>query len=82
MASKITIKELHRTTGEYVRRAGASRIPVLVTDRGRPIAVLASLSLLKPRRRKRTLFADFKALMARVPGNDVLDDLAAVRGDR
>ena len=79
---KITIKELHQTTGEYVRRAGTSRSPVVVTDHGKPVAVLASLSLVKPRRRKRTLLPEFKALMAKPPGSDLMDDLDAVRGDR
>jgi len=82
MPPSITIKELHATTGEHVRRIGASRSPVLVTDRGQPVAVLGSPSLLKSRRRKRTLLPEFKALMARASGDDVLDDLAAVRGDR
>jgi len=82
MPASISIKELHKTTGEHVRRAGASRSPVLVTDRGEPVAVLASLALLKPRRRKRTLLPDYKALMAKAPGNDMLDDLDAVRGER
>jgi len=78
----ITIKELHQTTGEHVRRAGASRSPVVVTDHGKPVAVLASPSLLKLKRRKRTLLPEYKALMAKTPGNDVMDDLNAVRGDR
>jgi prevent-host-death family protein len=82
MSSRITIKELHATTGEHVRRARASRSPVIVTDRGQPVAVLADPSLLRPRRRKRTLLPDFEALMARTPGYDVQDDLDAVRGDR
>jgi prevent-host-death family protein len=79
---RITIKELHQTTGECVRRAGASRSPVVVTDRGKPVAVLANPSLLKPRRRKRVLLPEFKALMAKPPIGDTLDDLNAVRGDR
>jgi prevent-host-death family protein len=78
----ITIKELHRTTGEHVRRAGTSRTPVVVTDRGQPIAVIANPALLKPRKRKRTLLPEFKALMARAPGNDLLEDLDAIRGER
>jgi prevent-host-death family protein len=82
MPARITIKELHATTGEIVRRAGSSRVPIVVTDRGQPVAVLSNPSLLKPRRRKRTLLPDFAALMARKPGNDVLDDLDAIRGDR
>jgi antitoxin (DNA-binding transcriptional repressor) of toxin-antitoxin stability system len=78
----ITIKELHATTGDHVRRIGASRSPVIVTDRGQPVAVLANPSLLKLRRRQRILLPEFAALMSRPPGNDLTDDLAAVRGDR
>jgi prevent-host-death family protein len=78
----ITIKELHQTTGECVRRAGASRSPVVVTDHGKPIAVLANPSLLKPKRRKRTLLPEFKALMAKATATNSVDDLNAVRGDR
>jgi prevent-host-death family protein len=78
----ISIKELHQTTGECVRRAGASRSPVIVTDHGKPVAVLASPSLLKPRRRKRVLLPEFKALMAKATVTNTLDDLNAVRGDR
>jgi PHD/YefM family antitoxin component YafN of YafNO toxin-antitoxin module len=78
----LTIKQLHDDTGAHVRRAGASTRPVPITDRGTEVAVIASRSLLKPHRRKRTLLPDFEALMARKPGNDVLDDLSAVRGDR
>ena len=76
----ITIKQLHQMTGECVRRAGASRSPVVVTDHGKPIAVLASPSLLKQKRRKRVLLPEFKALMAKAPSGDTLDDLDAVRG--
>lgn len=82
MPSTITIKELHATTGDHVRRAGNSRSPVIITDRGERVAVLANPSLLKPRRRRRVLLPEFAALMARKPGNDVLDDLNATRGDR
>jgi prevent-host-death family protein len=78
----ITIKELHRTTGEHVRRAGASRSPVIVTDRGEPVAVLSSLTMLKPKRRKRILIPGFKELMSRPPGNDVMAALDEIRGDR
>jgi prevent-host-death family protein len=78
----ITIKELHQTTGEHVRRAGASRSPVIVTDRGKPVAVLTSPALVKAKHRKRTLLPEYKALMAKPPGNDVMSDLDAVRGER
>jgi len=79
---KITIKELHQTTGECVRRAGASRSPVVVTDHGKPVAVLASPSLLQPKRRRRVLLPEYKALMAQAPSGNTMDDLNAVRGDR
>ena len=82
MTKSITIKELHATPGELVRRAGASRSPVIVTDRGEAVALLANLSLLKPVRRQRTILPGYAAMMARVESNDVLDDLDAVRGDR
>jgi prevent-host-death family protein len=83
MPASITIKELHATTGECVRRAGASRTPVLITDRGRPVAVLANPALLEQRRRKRVVLPEYEAMMSRVVGStDVLDDLDAVRGDR
>jgi prevent-host-death family protein len=78
----ITIKELHQTTGECVRRAGASRSPVVVTDHGKPVAVLASPSLIKRKRRKRVLLPEFKALMAKTPVGNTQDDLDAIRGDR
>ena len=78
----ITIKELHQTTGECVRRAGASRSPVVVTDHGKPVAVLANPSILKPKRRKRVLLPEYITLMAQAPVGNTLDDLDAVRGDR
>jgi prevent-host-death family protein len=82
MPASITIKELHATTGELVRRAAASRTPLTITDRGEPVAVLASPSLLKPRRRSRALLPEYEAMMSRTPGSDLLEDLDAVRGDR
>ena len=82
MPSSITIKELHATTGDHVRRAGAGRVPVFITDRGEPVAVLANPNLLKPRQRKRALLPEFEAMMARKPGSDMLEDLNEVRGDR
>lgn len=77
-----TIKQLHDDTGALIRRAGASRRPVPVTDRGQEVAVIANRALLKPQPRKRILLPEFEALMARTPSNDVLDDLNAVRGDQ
>jgi antitoxin (DNA-binding transcriptional repressor) of toxin-antitoxin stability system len=81
MTKRITIKELHATTVELVRRAGASRSAVIVTDRGEAVALLAHLSLLKPIRRQRAILPGYAAMMARAQSNDVLDDLDAVRGD-
>jgi len=79
----ITIKELHQTTGACVRRAAASKSPLIVTDHGKPVAVLASPSLLKPvLRRKRVLLPEFEALMAGPQVGNTQDDLDAVRGDR
>jgi len=82
MRSSITIKELHATTGVHVRRAGAGRAPVVVTDRGKAVAVLANPSLIKTTPRRRTILPEYAAMMARNRSNDVLDDLDAVRGDR
>jgi prevent-host-death family protein len=82
MASRVTIKELHALTGETIRRAGRTRAPIIVTDRGEPVAILANLSLLKTPRRMRTLSAEFEALMASPHGSDSSEDLDAVRGGR
>ncbi len=82
MGARISIKQLHQTTGEHVRRAAASGTAIEVTDRGRPVAVLAHPSLLVPKRRRRVLLAEYKALVARSSKGSVLADLDAVRGDR
>jgi prevent-host-death family protein len=82
MPSSITIKELHATTGDHVRRAGSSRAPVVITDRGQPVAVLANPSLLTPRKRKRTLLPEYEAMMAGPAGNDIQSALDEIRGDR
>lgn len=82
MPRRITLKELHATTGDLVRRAARSRVPVLITDRGQPVAVLASPAALKPRSRQRILLPEFAALMSRPPGDDLRDDLDAIRGER
>jgi prevent-host-death family protein len=82
MAMSISIKQLHQTTGEHVRRAAQSSAPIAVTDRGKPVAVLASPALLAPRRRRRTLLAEYKALLSRKALGSVLADLEAIRDDR
>jgi len=48
-----------------VRRAAQSSSPIDVTDRGKPVAVLANPALLTPTRRRRTLLAEYKALLSR-----------------
>jgi PHD/YefM family antitoxin component YafN of YafNO toxin-antitoxin module len=78
----ITIKELHAKTGEAVRKAGKSREPVAVTDRGKLVAVLASPNLYRSASRRRTLLPEYAALLAKVSTDDVLEDLAAVRDER
>jgi prevent-host-death family protein len=82
MATRISIKQLHQTTGEHVRRAAESSTPIQVTDRGKPVAVLTRPALLLRKRRRRTLLPEYKALLSRASTGDVLDDLTAVRGDR
>jgi prevent-host-death family protein len=82
MNTSITIKQLHGKTGQLVRRAATLRSPLVITDRGQPMAVLANPSLLRLRRRKRTILREYEALMAKTPVNDVLHDLDAIRGDR
>jgi prevent-host-death family protein len=78
----ISIKQLHQTTGEFVRRAAKAKSPIEVTDRGKPIAILASPALFPTTRRRRTLLADYKALLSRRSSADILDDLNAIRSDR
>jgi prevent-host-death family protein len=82
VALSISIKQLHQTTGEHVRRAAKAKSPIEVTDRGKPIAFLASPDLLITKRRQRTLVPEYKALLSRKSSRDVLDDLNAIRGDR
>ena len=81
-SGSITIKELHATTGDHVRRAGMSRAPIVITDRGQPVAVLANPSLLTPRKRKRTLLPEYEAMMAGPPSDDIQAALDEIRGDR
>jgi antitoxin (DNA-binding transcriptional repressor) of toxin-antitoxin stability system len=78
----ITIKQLHAKTGEHVRRAGQSRTPVPVTDRGKLVAVLVAPYLLPAKRRRRTLLPEYAKFLANARSSDVLKDLDAVRADR
>jgi len=78
----ITIKQLHDDTGASVRRAGASKQPVSITDRGEEVAVIAHRSLLRPIVRKRTIFPEYEAMMAQPAGDDIQAALNEIRGDR
>ena len=82
MPPTVTIKELHATTGRLVRSVRKSRTHMVITDRGQAVAVLASPSMLKPRRRVRVILPEYEKLMSRRPGSDLIDDLDAVRGNR
>lgn len=78
----LTIKQLHDDTGPTVRRAGASRRPVPITDRGQLVAVLANPSLVRPQQRKRILLPEYEAMMAEPPGDNVQAALDELRDDR
>jgi hypothetical protein len=80
--SVVTIKQLHDDTGALVRKAGASRHPIPITDRGQEVALIASRSLLRPVSRKRTLLPEYEALMAEPPSTNVQAALDEIRGDR
>ena len=81
-SSVLTIKQLHDDTGALVRRAGASKRPVPITDRGQEVAVIANRSLLRPIERKRTILPEYAAMMAKAPGDDIQAALDEIRGDR
>jgi hypothetical protein len=81
-SSVITVKQLHDETGASVRRAGASRRPIPITDRGELVAVLANPSLVRPSQRKRVLLPEYEAMMAGPLVDDVQAALNEVRGDR
>ena len=78
----LTIKQLHDDTGPLVRRAGASKRPIPITDRGQPVAVLANPALIRPQSRKRVLLPEYEAMMAEPPANDIQAALDEIRGDR
>lgn len=83
MPRSVSIKELHGSTGEIVRRAGASRRPLIITDRGEPIAVLArSDALTAERPRRRTLLPSFRAFWQRGERGTLAEDLNDIRGER
>jgi prevent-host-death family protein len=80
----VSIRELHEKTGEVVRRACASSVPVPVTDRGEVVAVLVGPHAVPLRKRaKRVLLPGYIKLILEGPlSDDVLGDLDAVRGER
>lgn len=78
----LTIKQLHDDTGPLVRRAGMSRRPIPITDRGEQVAVLANPALLRPQRRDRVLLPEYEAMMAQSPSDDIQGALEEIRGDR
>ena len=80
--SVFTIKQLHDDTGPLVRRAGASKRPIPITDRGEQVAVLANPALVRPQPRKRVLLPEYEAMMAQPAGNDIQAALDEIRGDR
>lgn len=79
----ISIKALHGATGEIVRRAGASRTPIVITDNGEPVAILANPRVVTQSRPRRAgLLPEFTAMLKRGAKTDVQAELDAVRGDR
>jgi hypothetical protein len=78
----LTVKQLHDDPGASVRRAGAARRPVPITDRGELVAVLAHPALVRPVSRKRVLLPEYEALMASAPANHLEAALDELRGER
>lgn len=81
----LTVKQLHDDTGPSVRRAGASKRPIPITDRGELVAVLAHPALVRPQQRRRVLLPEYEAMMAApvgASGSDIQAALDEIRGDR
>jgi antitoxin (DNA-binding transcriptional repressor) of toxin-antitoxin stability system len=79
----VSIRELHEKTGEWVRRAGHSRTPVPVTDRGKVVAVLAAPDSVARKRPKPVLLTEYVDVIAQMSApNDILKALDEVRGER
>jgi prevent-host-death family protein len=81
---EIPIRELHARTGHFVRKAAAD-MHVIITDHGKPIAQLQSLSVpatgqtKRPRWKDRVLLPGYAAIMNQpVPG----DSASAISEDR
>ena len=77
-----TIKQLHDDTCRLVRRAGAAKRPIAITDRGEEVAVLANPAFVRPQSRHRVLLPEYEAMMAQPPGNDIQAALDEIRGER
>jgi len=83
MPRRLSIKQLHAATGQQVRAAAKSATPTLITDRGRPVAVLTALDHLPtPTRQPRQILPEYAALMRESTDCSLSEDLDAVRGDR
>jgi hypothetical protein len=78
----LTVQQLHDDPGASVRRAGAARRPVPITDRGELVAVLAHPALVRPVSRQRVLLPEYEALMASTPANHLQAALDELRGER
>lgn len=78
----LTVKQLHDDTGRSVRRAGAAKRPIPITDRGQLVAVLAHPSLVRTRPRQRVLVPGYEAMIARPAADQVRVALDEVRGER
>jgi prevent-host-death family protein len=69
----ITIRELHMHTGKWVR-AVAESSPVLILDRGRPIARIVPLEIQKPFRKRRYVKGFESLPLIEVDSGRVLED--------
>lgn len=83
--ASVTLTQLRAKTALYVRMASNSTIPILITDRGRSVAVLAPISMSNPvaLRRINKLLPEFAEWIQRpTRGDFTQSDLDAIRGDR
>jgi len=77
----ISIKQLHQTTGVHVRRA-ASQFSIDVTDRGKPVAVLATPPFNTHTPTPHLAGPSTRRCFHAKPRAVCFADLDAVRGDR
>ena len=83
MDEVITIKQLHEATGKLVRAAGKAGKPTMITGRGQPVAVLASLEFLAAQNRQpRRTLPEYEVLMRQHAHLPVSEDLDALRGSK